>query len=137
MSSIIGSQQLLQAPMAERPVALKNGRATVPITQYLDGLNFEPETERVMGVAFELVCATLRLTDVDKKIKPVIARKILELATFGERDPNELCDGTLNYLHSNGTLNYLHSRRRANDRKKGRGPSATAKPLSWPKPQPV
>jgi len=121
-------QQSLQAPMAERPIALKNGRATVPITQYLDGLNFDPETERLMGVAFELVCATLRLTDVDKKIKPVIARKILELATFGERDPNELC---------HGTLNYLHSRRWANDRKKGRGPSATVKPLSWPKPQPV
>ena len=111
--------------MAERPVALKNGRATVPITQYLDGLNFAPETERLMGVAFELVCATLRLTDVDNKIKPVIARKILELATFGERDPNEVC---------NGTLNYLHSRRWANDRKKGSGPSATPKPLSWPKP---
>src|SRR5262245_1550441 len=94
-------QQLLQVPMAERPVALKNGRATVPITQYLDGLNFNPETERVMGVAFELVCATLRLTDVDKKIKPVIARKILELATFGERDPNELCDGTLSFLAKN------------------------------------
>ena len=35
----------------------------MPITPYLNGMSFNPETKRVMGVAFEMVCAALRLSD--------------------------------------------------------------------------
>jgi hypothetical protein len=35
----------------------------MPITPYLDGANFDPETRRVMGLAFEMSRAALRLAD--------------------------------------------------------------------------
>jgi len=33
----------------------------MPIGQFLNGENFDPETTRVMGVAFELACVALQL----------------------------------------------------------------------------
>ena len=35
----------------------------MPITAYLDGLRFDPETTRLMGVAFEMALVALRHTD--------------------------------------------------------------------------
>src|SRR5262249_43212129 len=52
-----------QAPMAERPVVLPPESVkerAMPITPYLNGMSFHPKTKRVMGVAFEMVCAALR-----------------------------------------------------------------------------
>jgi len=52
--------------MAERPVVLPPESVkerAMPITPYLNGMSFHPETKRVMGVAFEMVCAALRLSD--------------------------------------------------------------------------
>jgi hypothetical protein len=31
----------------------------MPITPFLDGHKFDPETKRVMGVAFEMTCAAV------------------------------------------------------------------------------
>jgi len=47
---------LRQAPVAERPVALppEIGERPMPITEFLDGYNPDPETKRVMGIAFEM-----------------------------------------------------------------------------------
>jgi hypothetical protein len=70
----------------------------LPITSYLGESRFDCETKRVMGLAFEVVCATLKMTDLDDKFKPVIAGKIIALANAGERDPNTLCQQTLTEL---------------------------------------
>jgi hypothetical protein len=35
----------------------------MPITPFLNGAKFEPESKRVMGVAFEMARAALRLSD--------------------------------------------------------------------------
>jgi hypothetical protein len=70
----------------------------MPITAFLDGLKFDPETKRVMGVAFEMTRAALHLTDRDDPIAGIIARKIIELAKEGERNPDLLCERALKDL---------------------------------------
>ena len=67
----------------------------MPITSYLNGMSFDPETKRVMGVAFEMVCAALRLSDRGDLANEMIARRIIELAKAGELNPDLLCENVL------------------------------------------
>src|SRR5262249_50753093 len=64
----------------------------MPITPYLSGMSFNPETKRVMGVAFEMVCAALRLSDRGDLANEIIAKRIVELAKAGEHNPDLLCE---------------------------------------------
>jgi hypothetical protein len=68
------------------------------ITEFLDGFKFDPETRRVMGVAFEMACATLKFADQTYVAHEVIAKRIIELAKNGVIDPDQLCDQALNEL---------------------------------------
>ena len=70
----------------------------MPITEFLDGYKFDPETKRVMGIALEMARAALRLTDRADPVVAVVAKKIIELAKAGERNPNMLCELTLSEL---------------------------------------
>jgi hypothetical protein len=65
----------------------------------LDGQYFDPETRRLMGVAFEMTLAALRLEDRADPIVGSVADKIVELARSGERDANSLCEWTLTELN--------------------------------------
>jgi hypothetical protein len=47
----------------------------MPITTYLDGAKYDDETKRIMGLAFGLVCTTLRAGDSDDYVKRAIAGK--------------------------------------------------------------
>ena len=67
----------------------------MPITPFLDGHRFDPETKRIMGVAFEMTRAALRLDDRSDVLNKIVAENIIKLAQEGERDPNELCERTL------------------------------------------
>jgi hypothetical protein len=67
----------------------------MPITQFLDGQRFDPETVRILGVAFEIACVALRAEDSDNFVKQAIARKIIALAKVGERNPDILCEQAL------------------------------------------
>ena len=67
----------------------------MPITPYLDGQRFEPETKRVMGVAFEMARAALRLADRDDPIIRLLAYKVIALAKGGELNPDLLCERAL------------------------------------------
>jgi hypothetical protein len=67
----------------------------MPIRPFLDGQKFDPETIRVMGIAFEMALVGLRLADRGDLANEVIAHKIMALAKAGERDPERLCDGVL------------------------------------------
>jgi hypothetical protein len=55
----------------------------MPITPFLDGFKFEPETKRVMGVAFEMARAALRLSDRGDPVTEIFARRIIYLAKQG------------------------------------------------------
>jgi hypothetical protein len=84
--------------VAERLLALPPAATKapqMPITPYLNGERFEPETKRVLGVAFEQVCITLRIGASDDDVKQAIANKVIELAKAGERNPDILCERVL------------------------------------------
>jgi hypothetical protein len=67
----------------------------MPITPYLDGRLFDPETKRIMGMAFECALAALRLAERSDPIVAIVAEKIVALAQSGETDPDRLCDQAL------------------------------------------
>ena len=69
------------------------------IRDHLGDQQFDAETERVMGVAFEMTWVALGYGD-GHTTPETIAAKILELTKAGERDPNRLCDLTLNYCRA-------------------------------------
>jgi hypothetical protein len=72
----------------------------MPIRQFLNGERFDPDTTRIMGIAFEMACAGLRLAnrDDDDFAKAVIAKTIIELAKAGERNVDTLCERSLKEL---------------------------------------
>jgi len=67
----------------------------MPITLFLNGEDFDPETTRVLGVAFELTCVALRVGDCADDIKQAIGNKVIALAKAGERNPDVLCEQVL------------------------------------------
>jgi hypothetical protein len=67
----------------------------MPITPFLNGERFDPETTRVLGVALEMVCIALRTGDCNDDVKQPIATKLIALAKAGERNPDILCEEAL------------------------------------------
>jgi hypothetical protein len=66
----------------------------VAIRPFLDGQNFDDETARLVGIAFEMARAAItRPADLTEEI---IAGRIIELANAGERNVDALCDAALN-----------------------------------------
>ena len=65
----------------------------MPIRFHLNGQRFDSETIRVMGLAFEMALVALRLADRGDLANEVLARRIMDLAKAGERDPERLCEG--------------------------------------------
>ncbi len=67
------------------------GPATMSTDPFFLHKAFDPEMVRLMSIAFESVCADLRLSDDTDRMAEVIARRIVELAANHKyRDPNEL-----------------------------------------------
>ena len=66
----------------------------MPIRPFLNGQTFDPETARLVGIAFETARAAIKrpggLSD------EMIARTIIELAKAGERNVEVLCEAALN-----------------------------------------
>ena len=67
----------------------------MPIRPYLNHEQFDQETLRILGVAFEQVCIGLRTGDCDDDVKQAIANKIIALSKTGELDPDLLCERAL------------------------------------------
>jgi hypothetical protein len=72
----------------------------MPITIYLDGYTPDPETKRVMGVAFEAARVALKLSDRDDPAVAILAKRIIALAKEGERNPDLLCERALKDLRT-------------------------------------
>ena len=66
------------------------------LTTYLNDFDADLETKRVLGVALERTRVSLGL--VDKFADGIIARRIVELAKAGGRNPNLLREGALEEL---------------------------------------
>jgi hypothetical protein len=74
---------------------LKVEERVMPITPFLDGIAVDPEAKRVIGVAFEMTCVALALAGGRGPPGEIIAKRIIELAKTGERNPDLLCEGVL------------------------------------------
>jgi hypothetical protein len=66
------------------------------LTPYLDDFDADPETKRVLGVALEKT--RVALGHKDNFANGIIAKRIIEIAETGERNPDLLCEGALNKL---------------------------------------
>jgi hypothetical protein len=51
-----------------------------------------------MGLAFEAVCAALRMEGSDDDVRQAIAAKVIDLARKGERNPDALCEVVLQQI---------------------------------------
>ena len=67
----------------------------MPIRSHLNGHRFDPETMRLMGIAYEMTLISLRLVDRGDIVNNVVAQKIIELANAGDRDPERLCEAVV------------------------------------------
>lgn len=67
----------------------------MPITPFLDDLGSDPEARRVVGVAFEMARVALGLAGRTDRTHEIVAKRIIELAKAGERNPDLLCEGVL------------------------------------------
>jgi hypothetical protein len=67
----------------------------MPSTPFLDDAGTDPEVRRVVGVAFEMARIALGLAERPVITNEFIAKRIIELAKAGERNPDILCEGVL------------------------------------------
>jgi hypothetical protein len=68
----------------------------MPITPFLAGLAFDPETIENMSAALVEACDALHLKVADDPATRFVAEKIIEWAQRGIRDPNMLWKLTVN-----------------------------------------
>jgi hypothetical protein len=68
----------------------------MPITPYLGDFDVDRETKRVLGVALEMTRVSLGLAD--DFANGIIAKRIVELAKAGERNPDLLSEGAVGKL---------------------------------------
>jgi hypothetical protein len=68
------------------------------IYRVLSEAAFDPEAVKAMATAYEEVLQELKLTDHSDGLNETVARKIIECAQTGERDPNRLRDVVLKSL---------------------------------------
>jgi hypothetical protein len=69
------------------------------IVPFLQGRVFSPEHAQVMGLAFDKVCADLHDRGQPAVVQEIIiAKRIVDLAMRGERDPDRLAQKALQAL---------------------------------------
>jgi len=67
--------------------------ATITFPEF-PGRHFDAETTALMCEAFDKTCRTLRGSQ-SESAKELIAKRIIETAGRGERDPERLCEAAL------------------------------------------
>jgi hypothetical protein len=63
----------------------------MPFQNTLGNLTFEPAALEAMDRALEAACVVLRLSKREESLRQIVARKVIECAVAGERDPAMLC----------------------------------------------
>jgi hypothetical protein len=76
-------------------------RAPMAIYRLLKFSAFDPEEIRCMTAAYEDALRVLQLANRQDPITELVAKKIIEVAQLGERDPKRLCDNALTELGIN------------------------------------
>jgi hypothetical protein len=73
----------------------------MPVTPFLCGQAFDPETVEAMGGAFTEACRALGLVDRADKPAELVAKRIIELAQRGIRTKAALYHGTVRVFRAN------------------------------------
>jgi hypothetical protein len=63
----------------------------MPLSQFIGGEAFDPETVIAMTTAFDEALKEFNVTDQDAPLAENVAKRIIEFAHSGERDPKLLC----------------------------------------------
>jgi outer membrane lipoprotein-sorting protein len=71
-------------------VLLSTGKTSVPIGKHSKKVVFDPDTTKVLGIVFERARQSLKLADRTDLATELVAKKIIDLARNGERDPDQL-----------------------------------------------
>src|SRR5437899_7660782 len=96
-------------------------RTAMPITPYLNGQQFDPETKRILGLAFEMTCTALRIGECDDGVKQAIADKIIDLAKSGGRNPDVAFVCKIAKLNTKSPLRGRGAQKSGNFRRRPRG----------------
>jgi len=67
----------------------------MPIRPYLQGQAFDPDSIRVMSVAFENACNQLGILDKHDAVTKIVARTVIDMAQRGFRDEASLTDAVM------------------------------------------
>ncbi len=67
----------------------------MPLYRLLQNCAFEPDTIKMMGMAFDEACQALALADSDDAARDRVAKRIIELAQQGERNGERLRERAL------------------------------------------
>ena len=70
----------------------------MPINPIREQGAFEPEATAAMGEAFDAACKALDDTGQPQIVREIIAQRIIEAASRGERDPVRLAEVALPWL---------------------------------------
>jgi len=79
-------------------VSMRGGRGPADITPFLKGRAFDSEITRIMGQAFDKATRALHDTGQPALVREVIAKRIIEIAESGVRDPDQLAKRALQAL---------------------------------------
>jgi hypothetical protein len=71
---------------------------TATVIPFFKDASFDPETTHVMAQAFERACVVLQSSSQPELVREIIAKRIIEVAQPGERDPEKLCVRALKAL---------------------------------------
>jgi hypothetical protein len=67
----------------------------MPIQPYLQGQAFDPDSIRIMSVAFENACKQLGILDKHDAVTKIVARTVIDMAQRGFRDEESLTDAVM------------------------------------------
>ena len=72
----------------------------MPLYRLLEDHAFDPDAVKAMSVAFDDACRILGLAERTDSLRDFVARKVIECAQTGERDPILLRDCALKAITS-------------------------------------
>ena len=75
----------------------------MPIHRFLQNGVYDPASVRILTTAFENACKVLGLRDRTDPLTELLAKKIIEAAQTGERDPARVEQLALDALRSSGS----------------------------------
>ncbi len=73
------------------------------IYRLLQNSGFDPESVTIMTTAYEAARERLGLVDRSDPLTELLARRIIDIARTGVRDPASLCDQVLQSIGKPGT----------------------------------